>query len=177
MTVCEADSTTHTYTQKSTSDCTVIYDSESSETSICSGPMFMEDDSETDDNLPEIKPCSVDAPCAGPPQCSAAPSSPASQAIITFTPENCQCCKSGKEKVIFFLFSFVFFVYRFFIFYPKALSLNTSFIHCRLLLYYLLTVYEVQGNGNKQIIHRLNNIILSEILWNFKYRNPCIKVK
>ena len=54
VTVCEADCTTSTE-----SDSTVCYDSDSSNRSVSSGPMFVEDDSDTDNNLPKIKPCSL----------------------------------------------------------------------------------------------------------------------
>ena len=122
VTVCEADSTT-----SRDSDCTVIYDSDSSISSVCSGPMFIEDNSDTDDNLPKIKPCSVDTPSALLPLCSpVAPGAPASQAVPTSTTEKCQCYKSGKEKVFFFFIEITFFFVFFlpFFFYNLSLSVN-----------------------------------------------------
>ena len=72
VTVCEADCTTSTE-----SDSTVCYDSNSSNCSVSSGPKFIEDDSDTDDNLPEIQPCSFDGPGALPPPATpAAPGTP-----------------------------------------------------------------------------------------------------
>ena len=53
VTVCEADSTTSTE-----SNSTVCYDSDSSNHSVSSGLVFIEDDNDTDDNLHEIQPCS-----------------------------------------------------------------------------------------------------------------------
>ena len=52
MTVCEADSTT-----SMESDLTVCYnsDSDSENDSVLSGPMFIEDVDETDDELPHIE--------------------------------------------------------------------------------------------------------------------------
>ena len=78
VTACEADSTTSTE-----SNSTVCYDSNSSNRSVSSGPMFIEDDSDIDDNLPKIQPCSFDGPGALPPP--AAPAAPATPAApITY---------------------------------------------------------------------------------------------
>ena len=94
VTMCEAEST------KSTEfDSTVCYDSNSSNHSVSSGPMFIEDDSDTDDNLPEIQPCSFDSPSAlPPPATAAAPGAPASQATPTATAEKCKCHENCQDK-------------------------------------------------------------------------------
>ena len=94
-TVCEADSTTSTESHS-----TVCYDSDSNNRSVSSGPMFIEDDSDTDDNLLKIQPCSFDGPGALPPPAApAAPGAPASQAAPTATTEKCKCHENCKDKV------------------------------------------------------------------------------
>ena len=97
VTVCEADSTTSTE-----SDSTVCYDSNSSNCSDSSGPMFIEDDSDTDDNLPKKQPCSFDGPGALPPPAApAAPGTPTSQATPTATVEKCKCHKTAKTRYFY----------------------------------------------------------------------------
>ena len=104
VTVCEADSTTSTE-----SDSTVCYDSDSSNHSDSSGPMFVEDDSDTDNNLPKIQPCSFDGPGALPPPATPeAPGAPTSQAAPTATAEKCKCHENCKDKVFLSKLTFVF---------------------------------------------------------------------
>ena len=104
VTVCEADSTTSTE-----SNSTVCYDSDSSNHSDSSGPMSVEDDSDTDGNLPEIQPCSFDGPSALPPPATpAALGTPASQAAPTATAEKCKCNENCKDKVFLSKLTFFF---------------------------------------------------------------------
>ena len=80
-----------------------VRESDSSNRSDSSGPMFVEDDSDTDNNLPEIQPCSFDGPSALPP-----PATPASQAAPTATAEKCKCHENCKDKVFLSKLTFFF---------------------------------------------------------------------
>ena len=153
VTVYEADSTTSTE-----SNSTVCYDSNSSNHSDSSGPMFVEDDSDTDNNLPQMQPSSFHGPSALPPPATpAAPGTPTSQAAPTATAEKCKCHENCKDKVflskltIFFCFMSIPFLY----FYRLNFFIALYFV------YYLLTVYEEQTNDNEEISHPFKHILLN----------------
>ena len=154
VTVCEADSTTSTE-----SNSTVCYDSDSSNRLDSSGPMFIEDDSDTDNNLPKIQPCSFDGPDALPPPATlAAPGAPASQATPTTTAEKCKCHKNCKDKVFFIqINNFVCFMSIPFLYFYRL----NFFIALYFVYYLFLTVNEVQTNDNEEISNPFKHILLN----------------
>ena len=106
--VCEADSITSTE-----SDSTVCYDksdqNDSDNDSLSSGPMFIEDNNYTDNQLPQIECGHVEGPGAVLPSfpTSEAPAPAPATALATenCTDSNsnkCKCLQDAKDKVFFF---------------------------------------------------------------------------
>ena len=109
VTVCEADSTT-----SMESDLTLSYDnSDSDNDSVLSGPMFVEDKDETDDELPDIEIPDIEGPCNDVREGAAA--CPDAHPVCSHS-DKCECegDNNAKENKVFF-YSFLSFFCFFFL--------------------------------------------------------------
>ena len=103
--MCEADSTTCTE-----SNSTVCYDeNDSDNNSLSSGPMFVEDTDDTENELPHIEVAQME--CQGPVIPAAADAATAAATApdqdarpIQSTSNECKCSEHDKDKVFFFYF-------------------------------------------------------------------------
>ena len=100
MTVCEADSTT-----SMESDSTVCYNSnsDSDKDSVFSGPMFIEDVGETDDELPQVEVPDVECTSREHGAAGGAATAGACADICSQT-DKCECQQDNNAEEVFFLF-------------------------------------------------------------------------
>ena len=107
MTVCEADSTTSIE-----SDSTVCYNSDSDNDSVLSGPMFVKDKDETDDELPHIAVPDLESNSREHGAVGGARGAVGAGANNCTHSDKCECHghENAEDKKVFYLFFFLFFL-------------------------------------------------------------------
>ena len=100
MTVCKADSTT-----SMESDSTVCYNSDSDNDSVFSGPMFIEDVDETDDELPHIEVPDVERTSREHGAAGGAATAGAGTDVCSQS-DKCKCQQDNNAEEVSFLFFF-----------------------------------------------------------------------
>ena len=119
--MCEADSTT-----SMESDSTLCYDnSDSNNNSVLSGPMFVEDKDETEDELPDIKLPDIEGPCSDVREGAA--TYPDAHPVCSHS-DKCECegDNNAKENEVFFYSFFSFYSSFFFVFFSFFLFLFSA---------------------------------------------------